>query len=164
MIINSYQTAKEKRDKQVQKILLKQRLYEIQNNDSYNCFAVSKNEISTVNQIQNEFEITKQNKLLEFRRLANIATQIAQLNKSKTQTDKVKSLSSKVDAALRSVSLDDDTSTTFKKMSNAIVLLSQMISATADVSRSSTLSSVANSILTKDVTSKLDSIIKRKRR
>ena len=66
MIINSYQTAKEKRDKQVQKILLKQRLYEIQNNDSYNCFAVSKNEISTVNQIQNEFEITKQNKLLAF--------------------------------------------------------------------------------------------------
>ena len=49
-------------------------------------------------------------------------------------------------------------------MSNAIVLLSQMISATADVSRSSTLSSVANSILTKDITSKLDSIIKRKRR
>jgi hypothetical protein len=146
MIINSYQTAKEKRNKQ---ILFKQRLYEIQNNDSYNC---------------NEFEITKQNKLLEFRRLANIATQIAQLNKSKTQTDKVKSLSSKVDAALRSVSPDDDTSTTFKKMSNAIVLLSQMISATADVSRSSTLSSVANSILTKDITSKLDSIIKRKRR
>ena len=63
---------------------------------------------------------------------------------------------------LSSVSPDDNAQSVFKKMSNSIILLSQMLVNSSAVSRNSTISSVANAILTKDVSKKLDRITKRR--
>ena len=52
---------------------------------------------------------------------------------------------------LTGIKSDETPQMVFKKMSNALVLLSQMITNTADVSKSATLSSVANSVLTRDI-------------
>ena len=115
-------------------------------------------EVSVVKEVSNEFNDIKDQNLNEFRRFLNIATQIAQGSKSVRQTEKVKSDGNKVKQILTSISPDETPQSVFKKMSNAMILLSQMITNTADVSKSSTLSSVANSVLTKDLTKTLQKI------
>ena len=115
-------------------------------------------EVSVVKEVSNEFNDIKEQNLNEFRRFLNIATQIAQGSKSVRQTEKVKSDGNKVKQILTSISPDETPQSVFKKMSNAMILLSQMITNTADVSKSSTLSSVANSVLTKDLTKTLQKI------
>ena len=112
-------------------------------------------EVSVVKEVSNEFNDIKEQNLNEFRRFLNIATQIAQGTKSVRQTEKVKSDGNKVKQILTGISSDETPQSVFKKMSNAMILLSQMITNTADVSKSSTLSSVANSVLTRDLTKTL---------
>ena len=112
-------------------------------------------EVSVVKEVSNEFNDIKEQNLNEFRRFLNIATQIAQGSKSVRQTEKVKSDGNKVKQILTSISPDETPQSVFKKMSNAIILLSQMITNTVEVSKSSTLSSVANSVLTRDLTKTL---------
>ena len=108
-------------------------------------------EVSVVKEVSNEFNDIKDQNLNEFRRFLNIATQIAQGSKSVRQTEKVKNDGNKVRQILTNISPDETPQSVFKKMSNAMILLSQMITNTADVSKSSTLSSVANSVLTRDL-------------
>ena len=115
-------------------------------------------EVSVVKEVSNEFSDIKDQNLNEFRRFLNIATQIAQGSKSVRQTEKVKNDGNKVRQILTNISPDETPQSVFKKMSNAMILLSQMITNTADVSKSSTLSSVANSVLTKDLTKTLQKI------
>ena len=115
-------------------------------------------EVSVVKEVSNEFKDIKDQNLNEFRRFLNIATQIAQGSKSVRQTEKVKNDGNKVRQILTNISPDETPQSVFKKMSNAMILLSQMITNTADVSKSSTLSSVANSVLTKDLTKTLQKI------
>ena len=115
-------------------------------------------EVSVVKEVSNEFNDIKEQNLNEFRRFLNIATQIAQGSKSVRQTEKVKNDGNKVRQILTNISPDETPQSVFKKMSNAMILLSQMITNTADVSKSSTLSSVANSVLTKDLTKTLQKI------
>jgi len=115
-------------------------------------------EVSVVKEVSNEFNDIKDQNLNEFRRFLNIATQIAQGSKSVRQTEKVKNDGNKVRQILTNISPDETPQSVFKKMSNAMILLSQMITNTADVSKSSTLSSVANSVLTKDLTKTLQKI------
>ena len=115
-------------------------------------------EVSVVKEVSNEFNDIKEPSLNEFRRFLNIATQIAQGSKSVRQTEKVKNDGNKVRQILTNISPDETPQSVFKKMSNAMILLSQMITNTADVSKSSTLSSVANSVLTKDLTKTLQKI------
>ena len=112
-------------------------------------------EVSVVKEVSNEFNDIKEQNLNEFRRFLNIATQIAQGSKSVRQTEKVKSDGNKVKQILTNISPEETPSSVFKKMSSAIVLLSQMITNTVEVSKSSTLSSVANSVLTRDLTKTL---------
>lgn len=112
-------------------------------------------EVSVVKEVSNEFNDIKDQNLNEFRRFLNIATQIAQGSKSVRQTEKVKSDGNKVKQILTNISPEETPSSVFKKMSSAIVLLSQMITNTVEVSKSSTLSSVANSVLTRDLTKTL---------
>ena len=115
-------------------------------------------EVSVVKEVSNEFNDIKEQNLNEFRRFLNIATQIAQGSKSVRQTEKVKNDGYIVRQILTNISPDETPQSVFKKMSNAMILLSQMITNTADVSKSSTLSSVANSVLTKDLTKTLQKI------
>ena len=115
----------------------------------------SANEVDAVKNISNDVEDTRKVTLNEFRRFLNIATQVAQGTKSIRQTERVKSNGNKVNAILSNISTDETPQSVFKKMSNAIVLLSQMITDTAEVSKTSTLSSVANSVLTRDLSKKL---------
>ena len=112
-------------------------------------------EVSVVKEVSNEFNDIKEQNLNEFRRFLNIATQIAQGSKSVRQTEKVKNDGNKVRQILTNISPDETPQSVFKKMSNAIILLSQMITNTVEVSKSSTLSSVANSVLTRDLTKTL---------
>ena len=112
-------------------------------------------EVSVVKEVSNEFNDIKEQNLNEFRRFLNIATQIAQGSKSIRQSEKVKSDGNKVKQILTNISPEETPSSVFKKMSSAIVLLSQMITNTVEVSKSSTLSSVANSVLTRDLTKTL---------
>ena len=115
-------------------------------------------EVSVVKEVSNEFNDIKEQNLNEFRRFLNIATQIAQGSKSVRQTEKVKNDGNKVRQILTNISPDETPQSVFKKMSNAIIFLSQMITNTVEVSKSSTLSSVANSVLTKDLTKTLQKI------
>ena len=101
--------------------------------------------------ILSDFENTKQQNLHEFKRFLNVATQIAQGTKSIRQANKIKTDGDKVKQLLTGIKSDETPQMVFKKMSNALVLLSQMITNTADVSKSATLSSVANSVLTRDI-------------
>ena len=112
-------------------------------------------EVSVVKEVSNEFNDIKEQNLNEFRRFLNIATQIAQGSKSVRQTEKVKNDGNKVRQILTNISPDETPQSVFKKMSNAMILLSQMITNTADVSKSSTFSSVANSVLARDLTKTL---------
>ena len=109
------------------------------------------------------FQQTQQVQLQEFRRLMNIATQVTQLNKSNQTLKSVQSQGSKIESLLRSIKSTDDAMTIYTKMSDALVLLSQMMSSTASIARSSTVSSVSNAVLTKDLTDKINQILRRKR-
>ena len=112
-------------------------------------------EVSVVKEVSNGFENDRSNTLNEFRRFMNVATQIAQGTKSIRQANKIKTDSAKVKQILTGIKSDETPQTVFKKMSNALIIISQMITDTADVSKSSTLSSVANSVLTRDLSKTL---------
>jgi hypothetical protein len=113
--------------------------------------------------VSSEFENLKSQNLTEIRRFLNISTQIAQLNKSKTNLDKVNSSYQKVKSVLSSLSKDDTPDVMMKKLSSSIILLSDMLLNSTNVSRSNTISSVSNSILTRDVSKKVDNLTKKRR-
>ena len=144
--------------KQRQKILEQRRQYnEMINqklNNSYQHLPTI-SEVQTATKVSSDFENTKQQNLHEFKRFLNVATQIAQGTKSIRQANKIKTDGDKVRQILTGISNDETPQSIFKKMSNALVLLSSMITNTADVSKSATLSSVANSVLTNNLTKTL---------
>ena len=105
-----------------------------------------------------EFNDLREEKLLEFRRFLNIATQLTQLTKSRTLNSKLKSIQNNINSKLQSVSLDDDQKDMFNKMSDAMIELSKMIEIVSQIILTSTNSSVANAVLTKNTDKKLDMI------
>lgn len=107
---------------------------------------------------EQEFNDLREEKLLEFRRFLNIATQLTQLTKSQTLNSKLKSIQNNINSKLRSVSLDDDQKDIFNKMSDAMIELSKMIEIVSQIILTSTNSSVANAVLTKNTDKKLDMI------
>ena len=107
---------------------------------------------------EQKFEVLKEQKLLEFRRFLNIATQLTQLTKSQSLNSKLKSIQNNINSKLRSVSLDDDQKGMFNKMSDAMIELSKMIEIVSQIILTSTNSSVANAVLTKNTDKKLDMI------
>jgi len=107
---------------------------------------------------EQKFEVLKEEKLLEFRRFLNIATQLTQLTKSQTLNTKLKNIQNNINSKLRSVSLDDDQKDMFNKMSDAMIELSKMIEIVSQIILTSTNSSVANAVLTKNTDKKLDMI------
>jgi|MDTD01.2.fsa_nt_gb hypothetical protein len=154
-------TERERQDIARKKQEFSERLYKLQNNNTFNHLPTI-SQIKTAENVSNEFDNIKEQSLHEITRFLNIATQLAQLNKSKVNQNKVNSDFQKVKSMLSSVSPDDNAQSVFKKMSNSIILLSQMLVNSSAVSRNSTISSVANAILTKDVSKKLDRITKRR--
>ena len=143
-------TPKQRQEIAKQKAAYNQMLNQKLNNATYNHLP-SFNEVKTAEAITSDFENTKQQNLHEFKRFLNVATQIAQGTKSIRQANKIKTDGDKVKQLLTGIKSDETPQMVFKKMSNALVLLSQMITNTADVSKSATLSSVANSVLTRDI-------------
>ena len=107
---------------------------------------------------EQEFNDLREEKLLEFRRFLNIATQLTQLTKSQSLNSKLKSIQNNINSKLRSVSLDDDQKDMFNKMSDAMIELSKMIEIVSQIILTSTNSSVANAVLTKNTDKKLDMI------
>ena len=105
-----------------------------------------------------EFNDLREEKLLEFRRFLNIATQLTQLTKSQSLNSKLKSIQNNINSKLRSVSLDDGQKDMFNKMSDAMIELSKMIEIVSQIILTSTNSSVANAVLTKNTDKKLDMI------
>ena len=154
MFTNQMQTAKQRQDLAEKKRQFNMRMNTMLNNTHHNTLPTM-SEVSVVKEVSNEFNDIKDQNLNEFRRFLNIATQIAQGSKSVRQTEKVKNDGNKVRQILTNISPDETPQSVFKKMSNAIILLSQMITNTVEVSKSSTLSSVANSVLTRDLTKTL---------
>ena len=154
MFKQEIQTAKMKQRQQDKKrefnTMINQKL-----NNTHHFTLPTMSEVNVVKNVSNEFNDIKEQNLNEFRRFLNIATQIAQGSKSIRQSEKVKSDGNKVKQILTNISPEETPSSVFKKMSSAIVLLSQMITNTVEVSKSSTLSSVANSVLTRDLTKTL---------
>lgn len=153
MFLQEQQTAKQR-----QKILEQKRQYNELINQKLNSHyqhLPTMSEVQTASRISSDFENTKQQNLHEFKRFLNVATQIAQGTKSIRQTNKIKTDGDKVKQLLTGIKSDETPEMVFKKMSNALVLISQMITNTADVSKSATLSSVANSVLTNNLTKKL---------
>ena len=154
MFKQEIQTAKMKQQLQDEKrefnTMINQKL-----NNTHHFTLPTMSEVNVVKNVSNEFNDIKEQNLNEFRRFLNIATQIAQGSKSIRQSEKVKSDGNKVKQILTNISPEETPSSVFKKMSSAIVLLSQMITNTVEVSKSSTLSSVANSVLTRDLTKTL---------
>jgi hypothetical protein len=61
------------------------------------------------------------------------------------------------------LSKDDTPDVMMKKLSSSIILLSDMLLNSTNVSRSNTISSVSNSILTRDVSKKVDNLTKKRR-
>jgi len=144
--------------KQRQKILEQRRKYHEMINQKLNStyqHLPTMSEVQTASKVSSDFENTKQQNLHEFKRFLNVATQIAQGTKSIRQANKIKTDGDKVRQILTGISNDETPQSIFKKMSNALVLLSSMITNTADVSKSATLSSVANSVLTNNLTKTL---------
>lgn len=153
MFLQEQQTAKQR-----QKILEQKRQYNELINQKLNSHyqhLPTMSEVQTASKVSNDFENTKQQNLHEFKRFLNVATQIAQGTKSIRQANKIKTDGDKVRQILTGISNDETPQSIFKKMSNALVLISSMITNTADVSKSATLSSVANSVLTNNLTKKL---------
>ena len=139
------------------------RINQILNNQNHHQILPTTNEVKVIENVSNEFENLKNENLTEIRRFLNISTQIAQLNKSKTNLDKVNSSYQKVKSVLSSLSKDDTPDVMMKKLSSSIILLSDMLLNSTNVSRSNTISSVSNSILTRDVSKKVDNLTKKRR-
>jgi len=139
------------------------RINQILNNQNHHQILPTTNEVKIIEKVSSEFENLKSQNLTEIRRFLNISTQIAQLNKSKTNLDKVNSSYQKVKSVLSSLSKDDTPDVMMKKLSSSIILLSDMLLNSTNVSRSNTISSVSNSILTRDVSKKVDNLTKKRR-
>jgi DNA repair exonuclease SbcCD ATPase subunit len=139
------------------------RINQILNNQNHHQILPTTNEVEIIEKVSSEFENLKSQNLTEIRRFLNISTQIAQLNKSKTNLDKVNSSYQKVKSVLSSLSKDDTPDVMMKKLSSSIILLSDMLLNSTNVSRSNTISSVSNSILTRDVSKKVDNLTKKRR-
>ena len=139
------------------------RINQILNNQNHHQILPTNNEVEIIEKVSSEFENLKSQNLTEIRRFLNISTQIAQLNKSKTNLDKVNSSYQKVKSVLSSLSKDDTPDVMMKKLSSSIILLSDMLLNSTNVSRSNTISSVSNSILTRDVSKKVDNLTKKRR-
>ena len=154
MFSNQIQTAKQRQELAEKKRQFNMRMNTMLNNTHHNTLPTM-SEVSVVKEVSNGFENDRSNTLNEFRRFMNVATQIAQGTKSIRQANKIKTDSAKVKQILTGIKSDETPQTVFKKMSNALIIMSQMITDTADVSKSSTLSSVANSVLTRDLSKTL---------
>lgn len=154
MFSNQIQTAKQRQELADKKREFNMRMNTMLNNTHHHTLPTM-SEVSVVKEVSNGFENDRSNTLNEFRRFMNVATQIAQGTKSIRQANKIKSDSAKVKQILTDIKSDETPQTVFKKMSNALIIMSQMITDTADVSKSSTLSSVANSVLTRDLSKTL---------
>ena len=154
MFTNQMQTAKQRQELAEKKRQFNMRMNTMLNNTHHNTLPTM-SEVSVVKEVSNGFENDRSNTLNEFRRFMNVATQIAQGTKSIRQANKIKTDSAKVKQILTGIKSDETPQTVFKKMSNALIIMSQMITDTADVSKSSTLSSVANSVLTRDLSKTL---------
>jgi len=139
------------------------RVNQILNNQSYHQILPTTNEVKIIEKVSSEFENLKSQNLTEIRRFLNISTQLSQLSKSKTNLDKVNSSYNKVKSVLSSLSKDDTPDVMMKKLSSSIILLSDMIVNSTNLSRNNTISSVSNSILTRDVSKKVDNLTKRRR-
>ena len=139
------------------------RVNQILNNQSHHQILPTTNEVKIIEKVSSEFENLKSQNLTEIRRFLNISTQLSQLSKSKTNLDKVNSSYNKVKSVLSSLSKDDTPDVMMKKLSSSIILLSDMIVNSTNLSRNNTISSVSNSILTRDVSKKVDNLIKRRR-
>jgi len=159
------QTLKQRYEKEEKTRQFSNRLNEIQNSPFLNLTQspIKKSEINAVKSALSDFDNTKEIQLNEFRRFMNVATQITQLQKSSKSLNDVKSQSSRVENILKSVSKEDDAPTVFKKMSDAFIELSRMITATAQISRSSAVSSVSNSVLSQDLSDKVNQILSKRR-
>lgn len=154
MFSNQIHTAKRQQELADKKREFNMRMNTMLNNTHHHTLPTM-SEVSVVKEVSNGFENDRSNTLNEFRRFMNVATQIAQGTKSIRQANKIKSDSAKVKQILTDIKSDETPQTVFKKMSNALIIMSQMITDTADVSKSSTLSSVANSVLTRDISKTL---------
>jgi len=150
MFSNQIQTAKQRQELADKKREFNMRMNTMLNNTHHHTLPTM-SEVSVVKEVSNGFENDRSNTLNEFRRFMNVATQIAQGTKSIRQANKIKTDGDKVKQLLTGIKSDETPEMVFKKMSNALILLSQMITNTADVSKSATLSSVANSVLTRDI-------------
>ena len=139
------------------------RVNQIHNNQSHHQILPTTNEVKIIEKVSSEFENLKSQNLTEIRRFLNISTQLSQLSKSKTNLDKVNSSYNKVKSVLSSLSKDDTPDVMMKKLSSSIILLSDMIVNSTNLSRNNTISSVSNSILTRDVSKKVDNLTKRRR-
>ena len=116
-----------------------------------------------MNKVSSEFDTLKSQNLTEIRRFLNISTQIAQLNKSKQSLSNVNTKYNQLKSSISSIDQNDSAQQILKKMSNAILLLSDMLMSSTALSRSNTISSVSNSILTRDVAKKFDQLTKKRR-
>ena len=139
------------------------RVNQILNNQSHHQILPTTNEVKIIEKVSSEFENLKSQNLTEIRRFLNISTQLSQLSKSKTNLDKVNSSYNKVKSVLSSINPDETPTSMMKKLSSSIILLSDMILNSTNLSRSNTISSVSNSILTRDVSKKVDSLTKKRR-
>ena len=139
------------------------RVNQILNNQNHHQILPTTNEVKIIEKVSSEFENLKSQNLTEIRRFLNISTQLSQLSKSKTNLDKVNSSYNKVKSVLSSINPDETPTSMMKKLSSSIILLSDMILNSTNLSRSNTISSVSNSILTRDVSKKVDSLTKKRR-
>ena len=139
------------------------RVNQILNNQNHHQILPTTNEVKIIEKVSSEFENLKSQNLTEIRRFLNISTQLSQLSKSKTNLDKENSSYNKVKSVLSSLSKDDTPDVMMKKLSSSIILLSDMIVNSTNLSRNNTISSVSNSILTRDVSKKVDNLTKRRR-
>ena len=162
MFRDELQTLKKQREQEKSRRDFNSRVNQILNNQTHQ-YLPSMSEVKIVEKVSSEFDNLKNQNLTEIRRFLNISTQLSQLSKSKTNLDKVNSSYNKVKSVLSSLSKDDTPDVMMKKLSSSIILLSDMIVNSTNLSRNNTISSVSNSILTRDVSKKVDNLTKRRR-
>ena len=155
-------TLSQSKKRQEQRVRLNERINQIHNNQTYNQLP-TKEVVDVVNTVSSEFDTLKSQNLTEIRRFLNISTQIAQLNKSKQSLSNVNTKYNQLKSSISSIDQNDSAQQILKKMSNAILLLSDMLMSSTALSRSNTISSVSNSILTRDVAKKFDQLTKKRR-
>jgi DNA repair exonuclease SbcCD ATPase subunit len=162
MFRDELQTLKKQREQEKSRRDFNSRVNQILNNQTHQ-YLPSMSEVKIVEKVSSEFDNLKNQNLTEIRRFLNISTQLSQLSKSKTNLDKVNSSYNKVKSVLSSINPDETPTSMMKKLSSSIILLSDMILNSTNLSRSNTISSVSNSILTRDVSKKVDSLTKKRR-